>query len=382
MKKITLMTALGAWNLGDELIAWCEYQCMREYFPEAHIFVYSYENSNSLFVKLSKKDRSVHMRPYFPSNIRKYPFHNIRALWKMFSDIVTSDLLIIGGGGLWYDNEVGQNPHIQRLQWMLRVWIAKVFHTPILFWWIGIDVNEKCIAKYRSIFSGDNTQIIVRDHHSYDLLKKIEISSILSTDSVITLSKHFQELLTHNTPESSERFHIGISVRSGYHHDEINILKDVVGQLRKKYSNCIIYGLSYSHREENPIISDTTLLKLLDLDQIITNHAEILRLLPTLDIMIATRLHAMITARLINIPTLCLSYARKTREVFATLNDLWHWYGIITDLQTLNHENIENLLIEFEKGRNNFSQTKHKVQRENLTDEKIILNWISQKNPS
>ena len=110
-------------------------------------------------------------------------------------------------------------------------------------------------------------------------------------------------------------------MRSGYHHNEIDILKNVVKQLREKYSNCVIYGLSYSHREDNPIISDTTLLKLLNLDQIITDHAEIIKLLPTLDIMIATRLHAMIPARLLNTPTLCLSYARKTREVFVTLND-------------------------------------------------------------
>ena len=376
------MTALGAWNLGDELIAWCEYRCMREHFPETQIFVYNYEDSNGLFLQLSKKDKSVHMRSYFPSNICKYPFRNIRALWKMIFDIATSDLLIIGGGGLWYDNELGQNPHIQRLQWMLRVWIAKAFRTSILFWWIGIDVDKKHIAKYRSIFSGSNTQIIVRDHHSHDLLEKIWISSIISTDSVIALSRYFEELFTQNKSKSSGKFHIGISVRSGYHHDEIDILKNVVKQLREKYSNCVIYGLSYSHREGNPIISDTTLLKLLNLDQIITDHAEIIKLLPTLDIMIATRLHAMITARLLNTPTLCLSYARKTREVFVTLNDRWYWYGIITDIQTLNHENINNLLIEFEKGRNNFWQTKHKIQRENLTDEKTILNWISQKNPS
>ena len=52
----------------------------------------------------------------------------------MLYDISTSDILIIGGGGLWYDNELEQNSLIQRLQWLLRIWVAKIARTRILFW--------------------------------------------------------------------------------------------------------------------------------------------------------------------------------------------------------------------------------------------------------
>jgi polysaccharide pyruvyl transferase WcaK-like protein len=142
---------------------------------------------------------------------------------------------------------------------------------------------------------------------------------VVTTDSVIALSDYFRELLPKNISKQKE-FSIGISVRSGYHHNEIAILKDIVKQLRKQYPQSTIYGLAYSHREDASLVSDTPLLQSLGLDEVITNHEDILKILPTLDIMVATRLHALITARLINIPTLCLSYAKKTREIHNMLD--------------------------------------------------------------
>ncbi|MCA9378450.1 hypothetical protein KC711_06255 [Candidatus Peregrinibacteria bacterium] len=77
MKKIILMTALGAGNLGDELIAWCEYQYIREHFPRAKLSVYTYHETSGLFAKLADKDHLVCMKKYFPSDIRKHPLKNI-----------------------------------------------------------------------------------------------------------------------------------------------------------------------------------------------------------------------------------------------------------------------------------------------------------------
>ena len=160
----------------------------------------------------------------------------------------------------------------------------------------------------------------MRDHHSSDLLKTIGISPIIGTDSVIELAQYFRALLPKEITPSGQCLSLGISVRSGYHDRETDILKNLVRQLRSQYPQSTIYGLAYSHREDDSIVSDTPLLRSLGLDQIITHQEEILRILPRLDIMIATRLHAMITARLINIPTLCLSYAKKTREIHSALD--------------------------------------------------------------
>lgn len=376
------MTALGAGNLGDELIAWCEYQFLREHFPEVLIVVYTYEYTDGLFAKLAIRDHLVHMRQYFPSDIRKHPLRNIVSLWKMLYDISTSDTLIIGGGWLWYDNESGQNSLIQRLQWLVRVWIAKIARTRILFWWVGIDVTQKHIKSYRSIFSGKHSLVVVRDHHSHDLLKTIGISSVIGTDSVIALAQYFRALLPKEIIPKGQYLSLGISVRSGYHDREIAILKELVKKLRSQYPQSAIYGLAYSHREDDSIVSDTPLLRSLGLDQIITNQEEILKTLPTLDIMIATRLHAMITARLINIPTLCLSYAKKTREIHSTLDSQWYGYGMLSDIHTLREEDISDLLSNFEQWRLVFLGENKKEKSDEIAHEKIILGWISQKTPS
>lgn len=376
------MTALGAGNLGDELIAWCEYQFLREHFPEVLIVVYTYEYTDGLFAKLAIRDHLVHMRQYFPSDIRKHPLRNIVSLWKMLYDISTSDTLIIGGGWLWYDNESGQNSLIQRLQWLVRVWIAKIARTRILFWWVGIDVTQKHIKSYRSIFSGKHSLVVVRDHHSHDLLKTIGISSVIGTDSVIALAQYFRALLPKEIIPKGQCLSLGISVRSGYHGCEIAILKELVKKLRSQYPQSAIYGLAYSHREDDSIVSDTPLLRSLGLDQIITNQEEILKTLPTLDIMIATRLHAMITARLINIPTLCLSYAKKTREIHSTLDSQWYGYGMLSDIHTLREEDISDLLSNFEQWRLVFLGENKKEKSDEIAHEKIILGWISQKTPS
>ena len=382
MNKITLMTALGAGNLGDELIAWCEYQFLREHYPKVHLLVYTYEHSDGLFARLSARDHLVHMRQYFPSNIRKHPLRNIVSLWKMLYDISTSDTLIIGGGWLWYDNESGQNSLIQRLQWLLRVWTAKVARTRILFWWVGIDVAQKHIKSYRSIFSGNHSLVIVRDHHSSDLLKAIEIPSMIGTDSVIALSQYFRTLLPKEITPRGQILSLGISVRSGYHDRETDILKNLVRQLRSQYPHSTIYGLAYSHREDDSFVSDTPLLRSLGIDHIITNQEEILKILPTLDIMIATRLHAMITARLINIPTLCLSYAKKTREIHSALDSQWYGYGMLSDIHALRKEDISDLLSNFEQWRLVFLGENKKGKSDAMAHKKIILDWISQKNPS
>ena len=382
MNKITLMTALGAGNLGDELIAWCEYQFLREHYPKVHLLVYTYEHSDGLFARLSARDHLVHMRQYFPSNIRKHPLRNIVSLWKMLYDISTSDTLIIGGGGLWYDNESGQNSLTQRLQWLLRIWVAKIARTRILFWWAGIDVAQKHIKSYRSIFSGNHSLAVVRDHHSSDLLKTIGIPSVIGTDSVIALSQYFRALLPKEITPRKQPLSLGISVRSWYHDSETDILKNLVRQLRSQYPHSTIYGLAYSHREDNSLVSDTPLLRSLGLDHIITNQEEILKTLPTLNIMIATRLHAMITARLINIPTLCLSYAKKTREIHSALDSQWYGYGMLSDIHTLREEDISDLLSNFEQWRLTFLGENKKGKNDAMAHKKIILDWISQKNPS
>ncbi|MCB9804403.1 polysaccharide pyruvyl transferase family protein [Candidatus Peribacteria bacterium] len=77
-----------------------------------------------------------------------------------------------------------------------------------------MDVSQKKIKSYRSIFSGKNSQVVVRDQHSSDLLKTIGISPIISTDSVVALSRYFRALLPKKITPTGQYLSLGISVRS------------------------------------------------------------------------------------------------------------------------------------------------------------------------
>lgn len=84
---------------------------------------------------------------------------------------------------------------------------------------------------------------------------------MIGTDSVIALAQYFRALLPKEIIPKGQCLSLGISVRSGYHNREIAILKELVKKLRSQYPQSTIYGLAYSHREDDSIVSDTPLLR-------------------------------------------------------------------------------------------------------------------------
>ncbi len=70
---------------------------------------------------------------YFPHAIRRHPWKNILIFLRTLVETARADLVIFGGGGLVYDNEPGQSFRSLRLQWLLRVMVAKFLRKPV-FW--------------------------------------------------------------------------------------------------------------------------------------------------------------------------------------------------------------------------------------------------------
>ena len=99
--RFTLFTATGGYNLGDELILLQEYTYLKNRYQEATFSVFTYDEGSSLL----PEDRSVEYLPYFPHHLRTRPLQNIWYLIKTVLTIRKSDSIIIGSGGLLYDNE-------------------------------------------------------------------------------------------------------------------------------------------------------------------------------------------------------------------------------------------------------------------------------------
>lgn len=144
----SLFTATGAYNLGDELILLQEYTYLKNRYPGANFSVFTYDARSSLL----PDDPAIQYLSYFPNHLKKRPLRNIWYFSQTLLAIQRSDLVIIGGGGLLYDNEEGQSFENLLAQWKLRVWLVKLFRKPLVYWSLGIHLKKENEKKIVSLF--------------------------------------------------------------------------------------------------------------------------------------------------------------------------------------------------------------------------------------
>lgn len=99
-QKITFFVLSGAYNLGDELILRSEIDFFKKKFPHGKISVVTYDE-NSFF----GERENITFFSFFPNNFREKFLQNIFYFWKNAFEIATSDIVVIGGGGIFFDNE-------------------------------------------------------------------------------------------------------------------------------------------------------------------------------------------------------------------------------------------------------------------------------------
>ena len=183
MTRILIYTATGQKNLGDELILLSEYIELRRQYPEAHITIATYDREDSLI----PKDSLVSHISYFPSHLRSKPFQNIRAFFQNIQSIFQADLVIIGGGGLFYDSESGQSFRKLAWQWALRIGLAQFFRKKIWYWGISLDLSPTHLQSIAWFFRYVRATVTVRDTYSQGLLTSIGVRNEKIADSVFLL---------------------------------------------------------------------------------------------------------------------------------------------------------------------------------------------------
>jgi polysaccharide pyruvyl transferase WcaK-like protein len=78
---------------------------------------------------------------YFPNHLRRSPLKNIGYLIQNIWAILRADLVIIGGGGLFYDGEAGQSFMSQKWGWGMRLFFIQLFQKKLFYWSIGVDLT-------------------------------------------------------------------------------------------------------------------------------------------------------------------------------------------------------------------------------------------------
>lgn len=306
--NISIFTATGHYNLGDELILLQEYEVLKEKYPNANFYIFTYDKKSSLI-----EDKIKYIK-YFPSNIKKKPFKNIKYLWKNIVAIYKSDLIIIWGGGLIYESEV-QSSSSPIMQWKFRVFLAKLFRKKLVY--LSVWINTSSPKKIKYLFNGKKTTVSVRDIKSQQILENIWIKSIILTDPVFNLKSENSPILGVRGKEKT----IWISLRKWYLKDEQDFIKQAILYLSK--SGYKIVFLSHSIHQKDLLANDYLFLKDIAKKyniEITSKISDTLKAYKKLDYVIGMRFHSLVLSIVYNIPFLALSYWQKTEELLKSFD--------------------------------------------------------------
>lgn len=128
-KKILLMTSTGSYNLGDELILQEEVRFIKTHYGNVEVIVFTHDPKSVIL-----RDDTVKFVKYFPTNLVRNPLGNVWYFLKNCWLIARAQVLVIGGGGIIFDNEPGISFTSLLYQWLLRIKIARISGTTLLFW--------------------------------------------------------------------------------------------------------------------------------------------------------------------------------------------------------------------------------------------------------
>ncbi len=308
-KKILFMAAVGSYNLWDELILKWEVEYIKkQYWENIEITVFTYDPDSTLM-----RDASIRYVSYFPNHIGKKFLQNIGYFFHNIWLIARADVLIIGGGGIIFDNEPGVSFTGLYYQWLLRTRVARIAKTTLLFWGIGLEVTDVANKmRLKNLFK-DGDLMLVRDQQSKWLLDALEISSIQVQDIVF-----LHEPPAIARPISPIKL-VGISLRWGFLRGREMFIPELYESIVAMWYKPIFLLFSTSGEEEQ---NDSLFIRKMMLGKTYNttkNITQTLDMYPFLHAVIGMRLHAGILSTVHDIPYIPISYGPKTDDLIQML---------------------------------------------------------------
>ncbi len=326
--NISVLASIWAHNLGDELILKNEISLLKQEFGLSSSFrVFSYDYKNPFFL-----DSHIQYREYFPIGIKnpRNLMRNIVNYFGFINTLIWSDIVVIGGGGIFYDNEI-QSTRNPLDSWLFRARLARILRKKLYFYGVSIDIkNSDNLEKIKEIFQWAY-RVTVRNDNSQDLLLKLGIKSELVDDPVMfdnhqiipkkssliraLESKKFDMNDIKDIDFSGKQVWFALRkwyfTKSWSEQIEIAMIKELLSFIQRSWWNIIL--LPHSFHPNDLQANDYEFLKqfqypiaesMQDTYQYYTNN--------TLDIVLAQRLHSMILSEVYEIPYIALSYSKKT----------------------------------------------------------------------
>lgn len=337
--KISIFASIGCQNLGDELILKNEISLLKEkYGNDTEFRVFTYDTKDLFFT-----DEYVTYLEYFPIGITspKNIFRNIKNCFSFFYTLCWSDLVVIGGWGIFYENEK-QSVRPPLDMWNYRMKCIKFLWKKVLFCAVWVDVSSDIWKKkLKHIFRYKKAQITLRDAQSFFLLQELWIQSEVVQDPVFFDTNQNEKggVLFSNT---SEQFNIkslsridfqdkkvGIALRKWFlgktknEHLEKLMIEEILSHIESKWGKIVL--LPHSFHKTDILANDFVFLSqfLKEGRSISESMYETynIYLHKEIDICFSMRLHSIILSHIYGIDIVALSYSKKTEEVLKKLSN-------------------------------------------------------------
>ncbi len=306
MKKIVILGYYGFGNTGDEAILDGIIQLFRDNFSNVEILILTKEPDQT-----SKRlNVNCHYHAFGLTNYLSNPYLRTRALLHVLS----SDLLIIGGGGLYHD-------YWNTLPFgLIELLLRKLILKPTIIYSVGVGPYNHNISCYMaSLFFKCVNRICVRDKESYALLASMGLKNVnIGPDPATYLRKATN--VDVKSLEIFRKINLGkffvISLRNWYNSEMEYCLADLLNNLIKETNLDVLFIPFY----EDDLKAINAISRRLDIPD---NYAilngtyspeELISIMSYSSFTIGMRLHSLILSFCAGVPFFGISYDPKVRS--------------------------------------------------------------------
>jgi len=325
--KISILGSYGEHNLGDEAICSSIIELFKSKDEKTSFVVFSHNPMKSSKIH---KYKNVYFRSMIATGIRSFFRQCIRGEWKKSINLLKqSDLIIIGGGGLFYEKEVGHKGFSPTFIWFLRTLIFRfiVKKKYILF---GVGVNKlsskfsrAClnkICKYaKDIIVRDElskNNLIVCGVKSEKITVKPDTAWILGGVAIPQQNRNNNKI----TIGIQLRLVVGVNIKDF----KINIIAFMEILVESLNVEIKLFPMSFHSPDDidlmNEIVSESNHQKSISIVRC-KSPKRLMQEMSKTDILITMRFHGLILGTISRTIPISLGYASKTESLSEELFD-------------------------------------------------------------
>ncbi len=314
--RIAIFGSYGQGNIGDEAIADGLAKIIKKAAPDSTLVLFSHQHPT---LNDPHPDFET-IRPMIASGVRSLWSQLKTGEWQKNLQILkTYDLVMIGGGGIFHDQEVGQKGLSPLFIWWLRSIFFKLFSKRIAIAAVGIGPIKSGLSHWWLKGILKRAEIItVRDQSSQELAQRF------TNKPITVLPDPVWGLLPEPSSKTSSGI-LGINIRANHRFTSEQLWEQLVSLIdtatnQSKFKKIRLIPFALHHPDDRDMMNEIAPLieRHTHLPVIITlcsNTLDAYHQVAQCDYFIATRFHSYIFAKSAEVDCTLLSYSDKTDQI-------------------------------------------------------------------